>query len=289
MPLQPGNSRSVIESNIHELTVNGSRKRSHDQIVAIALANADRHPRRALGGIGTAVHQPKFTVKPPISPSQGSPWWTRSAEHEMTASPHGIGHFAAGGVMSASEGSPWWERSDARIMDQPHFGGLITGGSAGGRTDQLPLSVPSGSHILPADTVSGMGQGSSAAGAKLFMQSIRTGPYGVSPPAEIHGHGPPAAPHVANPATAAPLTGLAHGGNVHTPKTSILAAADEVNVPLEDWIARDPDDGKFYWHRGVKSIGGGDEKRGHDLLDHMIKKVREFNIKWLKSAPAPKR
>lgn len=47
MPLLPG--RKNISRNISELTHHGSRPRSHAQIVAIALSEADRHPR-ANGG-----------------------------------------------------------------------------------------------------------------------------------------------------------------------------------------------------------------------------------------------
>ncbi|HUP05452.1 MAG TPA: hypothetical protein VMU19_15745 [Bryobacteraceae bacterium] len=50
MPLKPGSSRKVISENIDELTHHGSRPRSHEQIVAIALHNADKY-RRANGGI----------------------------------------------------------------------------------------------------------------------------------------------------------------------------------------------------------------------------------------------
>ena len=40
MPLKSGSSRKVISDNISELTHHGSRKRSHKQIVAIALSKA---------------------------------------------------------------------------------------------------------------------------------------------------------------------------------------------------------------------------------------------------------
>jgi hypothetical protein len=46
VPLKSGSSRETISRNISELTHHGSRRRSHRQIVAIALANA-RRGRRA--------------------------------------------------------------------------------------------------------------------------------------------------------------------------------------------------------------------------------------------------
>lgn len=44
MPLKKGSSQATIEKNIHELTHNGSRQRSHAQVVAIALSLA--HSRK---------------------------------------------------------------------------------------------------------------------------------------------------------------------------------------------------------------------------------------------------
>lgn len=45
MPLKKGSSQATIEKNIHELTHNGSRQRSHAQIVAIALSMAKKGKR----------------------------------------------------------------------------------------------------------------------------------------------------------------------------------------------------------------------------------------------------
>ncbi len=304
MPLAPGNSPSVISSNISELTHHGSRKRNHDQIVAIALSNADRHPHAAFGGgiggsgniggsLGHIGGSPKIGIgashSQVMSPSQSTPWWTRSAERQMTAPPaHGIGHFAAGGgLMSASEASPWTERADARIMDQPFHGGLI-GGSGAGRTDQIPLAVGGDSHVMPADVVSGLGQGHTLAGARILDASLKTGPWGVPFPHEARGHGPPAPPHVPTPGTSptgierSMMSGLAEGGP--TKKTSILAASGEFVVEPEvveelgrRVIAEDPKKG----NQNPMTLG-------HEALDALIARVRKFNIDWLKHAPPPK-
>ncbi len=56
MPLKPGRSQATISSNISELTHHGSRSRSHRQIVAIALSNADKHPGYSKGGLAAAAH-----------------------------------------------------------------------------------------------------------------------------------------------------------------------------------------------------------------------------------------
>ena len=46
MPLAKGSSRKTISRNISELTHHGSRKRSHKQIVAIALAQARKSRKK---------------------------------------------------------------------------------------------------------------------------------------------------------------------------------------------------------------------------------------------------
>ncbi len=284
MPLAPGSDQATISQNISELTHHGSRKRNHDQIVAIALSNADRTGHALGGGIGS-FHPAKV-----MSSSEGTPWWTKAAAHEMMAPAHGIGgHFAAGGMMSPSEASPWTERADARIIDMPMHGGLI-GGSGAGRTDRLPLSVPSGSHVIPSDAVSGAGQGSTQFGANALQAAMRTGPYGVALPKEVHGRGPPAAQHASmageNPTgiEKSMMTGLAQGGEAHH-RTSILAASGEMVVSAEDVVAI----GERGIRDGLGKRNESAENVGHRLIDEMIARIRKFNIEWLKHAPPPKR
>lgn len=69
--------------------------------------------------------------------------------------------------------------------------------------------------------------------------------------------------------------GLAHGGHVHggLGPVPIVAAGGEYAVTPEE----------------VAALGGGDMKRGHDLIDQMIKRVREYTIKRLKTLPPPKK
>jgi hypothetical protein len=47
MPLKKGSSKKTISANISELTHHGSKKRKHNQIVAIALAQARRKGYRS--------------------------------------------------------------------------------------------------------------------------------------------------------------------------------------------------------------------------------------------------
>jgi hypothetical protein len=54
----------------------------------------------------------------------------------------------------------------ARERATPCHAGLISM-AVGGRTDHIPMNVLEGSYVLPADIVSGLGEGNTLAGAKL--------------------------------------------------------------------------------------------------------------------------
>ena len=49
-----------------------------------------------------------------------------------------------------------------------------------GRTDHLPITVPSGSYVLPADIVSAGGEGNTIAGFKVLRRTFGGQPYGGS-------------------------------------------------------------------------------------------------------------
>lgn len=232
----------------------------------------DAAPSKGIGiGMGGSKQAPH------ISGSQQFPWWTRS--EARSGETHAPLHFDAGGMIPFSEENPWWERSAARIDDMPFHGGLI-GGSGAGRTDRLPLAVGAESHVIPADVVSALGQGASSHGGRILQGVLGggVGPYDTKLPTEIHGHGPPRAP--------SPPRGAIeekHGGEVKP--VSILAASSEYVVPPHE-----------VWGLGRRAIeqkmakrGEGPMEAGHRLLDEMIKRVREYQIDWLKKAPAPKK
>src|SRR6185312_5303672 len=71
-------------------------------------------------------------------------------------------------------------------------GGVFSGyipGTTGGRTDNKPINVESGAYVLPADVLSGLGEGNSHAGAaalhKMFGMDITKadgGPVGEPTP-----------------------------------------------------------------------------------------------------------
>lgn len=130
-----------------------------------------------------------------------------------------------------------------------------------GRTDHLPMHVPSGSYVIPADIISAMGEGNSIAGFKHMRRVFGGIPYtgGSSP------YGQKGGPYGAD------LEARAAGGK--TSGVPIVAAGGEYVLAPEE----------------VKWAGGGDLDAGHRVLDDFVKHYRAKTIKTLKNLPGPKK
>ena len=119
-----------------------------------------------------------------------------------------------------------------------------------GRTDRLPVHVWSGAYVLPADVVSGIGEGNTFAGSKTLDRMFdRENGYFASRMAK------------------------AKGGAVKKdwhPTAAILAGGEYVI---------DPDI--------VEAIGGGDIEKGHRELDKFVLSRRKKTIKTLRKLPGP--
>ena len=136
-------------------------------------------------------------------------------------------------------------------------GGPVTTGPLvgphGGRTDTLPITVPGGAFVIPADVVSGVlgAEGNSLAGhaalSKLFGQMVAQTHLQASGPGKANG---------------------ADGKEIGRP-VDILAAAGEFVVSPE----------------AVLAVGKGSLKRGHDILDSFVDAIRKKNIDDLKKLP----
>lgn len=57
-------------------------------------------------------------------------------------------------------------------MSGLRYEGLISSPTAG-RTDKIPMSVPGGSYVIPADVVSALGQGNSMSGGHALHRAFR--------------------------------------------------------------------------------------------------------------------
>ncbi len=138
-----------------------------------------------------------------------------------------------------------------------------------GRTDHLPVHVPNGGYVIPADVVSHHGEGNTAAGFKalerLFGTFNRTSagaPYG--------GEG-------------LPYGGLeprAEGGKVEDggDEVPIVAAGGEMSLH-PDQILRLGD------KLGISDMSLED---GHKILDQFVLQSRAKHIKTLKGLPGPR-
>ena len=135
--------------------------------------------------------------------------------------------------------------------------------SVAGRTDHLPMSVHSGSYVLPADVVSGApgAEGNTIAGFKHAKRVFGGNPYGGSGATPYgQGKGP---------------YGMAKGGS---------ADSDSHGVPI---VAAG---GEYVVHPdAVREVGGGDLDMGHKVLDEFVKRVRKELIKTLKGLPGPQK
>jgi hypothetical protein len=188
-------------------------------------------------------------------------------------------------MMPFALSQPWYIRQEAKNM-VPH--GML-GGSGMGRTDTLPINVPSGAYIVPADVTSGLGAGNSAAGAKMLDSFFNRGPLGIP---VMHSHGGFGGPRqirmgVAKlplgSSTGSALTktkspsfadgGYAHGGMHAAPPghTPIVAASGEYVINPAH----------------VLRIGRGSLQRGHDVLDELMKILRAKQIRTLRALPPP--
>jgi hypothetical protein len=168
---------------------------------------------------------------------------------------------ASGGPspMSMGMAMPPWTRSEARGEDAVPTG--LIRGPTGGRQDAVPMNLPAHSHVIPADVVSGFGQGNTDPGAVALHNALNTGPFGAGIP-KVPSHGPrmggaPKMPH------------LARGGEARGVRTAV--SHGEVVV----------------YPKGVQHIGGGDVNKGHDWLDRAIVDWRKQIIKRLRTLPGP--
>jgi hypothetical protein len=129
-----------------------------------------------------------------------------------------------------------------------------------GRTDHLPMHVPSGSYVIPADIVSAMGEGNTMAGFKQMKIIFGGTPY--SGPTSVKMGG---GPYGSN------LPGKANGGESES--VPIVAAGGEYVVSPEQ----------------VRMVGEGDLELGHRVLDEFVKSYRKKTIKTLQKLPGPKK
>lgn len=143
-----------------------------------------------------------------------------------------------------------------------HVGPIVS--SVAGRTDHLPMHVPANSYVFPADIVSALGEGNTAAGHKIIQRVFEGLPYEGSDDmyqqgmSKVYGMDVPK---------------KADGGATSDEEVPIIAAGGEYVLGPE-FVAR---------------VGKGDVAKGHKTLDAFVKMVRKKHIDTLKKLPGPKK
>jgi len=201
-------------------------------------------------------------------------------------------------------------------------GGL--GGSGMGRNDTLPISVPSGAYVVPADLVSGIGQGNTAAGHSILNKAFGSGPLGMPTMKGKSGFGGPknlgrigAMKMPKGSAIGSSVTNIKSpfqtGGGTMPPGQPVMLpwqappsmqamsgaatlptmqnAVQGINRLQAGGAAHTPivaASGEHIIHPSVVlRIGKGNLKRGHDVLDKLMILLRKKHIKELQKLPPP--
>ena len=156
------------------------------------------------------------------------------------------------------------KRADGGYIQHPRVRKFHSGpihSSVAGRTDHLPINVSSGSYVIPADIISGMGEGNTIAGFQHARRMFGGMPYGGNSHVYGQSHG---------------VYGMMSSGGAtdsEDPGVPIVAAGGEYVLSPEQ----------------VREAGGGDLDRGHRVLDAWILHMRKELVNTLKKLPPPKK
>jgi hypothetical protein len=236
MPLLPG--KKEIGHNIGEMESAG-----HDRAQSIAAALNVARKHRAQGGVSASeAHD-----------------IAKSVLKEHIDYPAPKGHKGLGAEIRAHRAEGGVTLHKPKFHTKMHTGPIHS--SVAGRTDHLPMHVPSGSYVLPADILSAGGEGNTIAGFKHAKRVFGGNPYGGSGATPYgQGKGP---------------YGMAKGGT---------ADSDGSGVPI---VAAG---GEYVIHPdSVREVGGGNLDTGHKVLDEFVKRIRKELIGTLKNLPGPQK
>ena len=139
-----------------------------------------------------------------------------------------------------------------------------------GRTDHLPTHVPSGSYVLPAHHVSGLGESNTLAGFKVIQRmfgDLKRHYGGLPYSGEAAPYGQSGGPYGAE-------LGHSKGGEIHDGDgvPCVLAGGEYVLSPAE-----------------VRAAGEGDMDMGHKALDAWVEAQKAKTAKTVANLPKPRR
>ena len=312
MPLIHSGSKAARDKNIETLmgeVGKSSHVKSPAQAQAIAYSIQNRS--RANGGVVpgydmgggvnpiTAALNPTPPMGPPVMPAQipqmpqpvsamgvapsaGAPL-AGAVTNPGPMPPAGVAAsmMARGGVPGLASGGfdmahgpnlrpPMYERQEDR---QLHVGPILS--NVPGRTDNHRGMVPSGSYVLPADLISGRGQGNTMAGMNIFQRAFKLGPYGSSMPSMGHHSNMPRPPR--------PMGVMASGGSAADGDSSgnlvpVDLAGGEAVIPPENLM------------QGIHDMLGYRPQNldhAHRIMDALVLQERAKLVKTLAKLPGP--
>ena len=200
------------------------------------------------------------------APVEGKGWRDLALAKNQEFSDLGLSGDKAGGRINHAH-------KIAKEKATPCHSGIINM-AVGGRTDHIPMNVLEGSYVLPADIVSGLGEGNTLAGSKILDNMFQSAPYGAKiPNARANPKFPSAAPM---------------GGS--TTSTPARAAGGRSMSPTSKPIPIVAAGGEYVVHPGtVTQLGKGDMNAGHEYLDNFVKYVRAHTAKTLQNLPGPRK
>lgn len=240
MPLKSGSSQKVIGENIRELHHGKTfakteskfgKKRADKQAIAIAFSQAGKG--RAFGGVAPMMGQAFNPV-------------ANGRAMGVAATPQSL----AG--LPANASSPL---SRPLARGGPAFGGvkpakMTTGplvSAVPGRTDLHFTHVPSGSYVIPADIVSGHGQGNTLAGMTKLHNMFKMNSYKQYNPAltknlkGVFSRGGSAEKHVGKPVPVKLAGGeiVVPPGNLHDTMQRIRGkkmSLEQAHAEMDKWV-----------------------------------------------------
>ena len=171
---------------------------------------------------------------------------------------HGGAPDAIPSAMSKAEIGPVSYFGNApKASEKIHVGPIHS--PVAGRTDHLPVHVPSGAYVIPADIISAMGEGNTMAGFKVANTIFSKIPGMQGLPGADAQLGLPEK--------------RAMGGATYGSPVPVVVAGGEYVISPED----------------VEHMGEGDLDAGHRVLDAFVVKMRKKTVDTLKNLPGPKK
>jgi hypothetical protein len=239
-----------------------------------------------------------------VPQSVGREFVDADKEHPNRKLPERVKKEAGGAAVALAQrlatGGAYQSPYPSNYSDDSAAYGLVAS-SVPGRTDRHNVDLPAGSYVLPADVVSGLGEGNSMAGAGLIDKMLASGPWGskITPI-----RAPNTIPHAPSAYQSAEgnyqmhnmvaNSQLADGGS-----SGGQAKASEPNKKVPAVIAG----GEFVIPPKMIAyhplLGNGDPsntdpahyanhlKHGHETLDAWVKLARKDHIKTLEKLPGP--